>query len=299
MSSIPQPTKTLTYKTVGKLEIPLDLYLPEDKKHAPVLLWFHGGGLLQGRRDSLAPHMRKNGQQYGYACVSADYRLAPQVSVADILEDVKDCIAFIRTKLASEIGGGDLIDPTRLAVSGSSAGGYLTLLAGLYVEPKPQVILPIYPITDPLGSFFITPQPPPMGRHLARKEDMAPYLDPKAKPVANNPPLPESDRGHMYPLMMHSANLAKLWHVPEGVEGAKKWRLSRNVYERRLPPAYFLHGDADTAVGVEQADEVVGAMLGCGIQVQYERPHGKDHFLDNGPEYENAAFYNFMLKHLK
>ena len=49
---------------------------------------------------------------------------------------------------------------------------------------------------------------------------------------------------------------------------------------------------------VEQADEVVGATLGCGIEVEYERVHGKDHFLDNGPDYENEKFYSFMLKHL-
>lgn len=40
------PTKTITYKTVGKLEIPLDLYLPQNAEKVPVLLWFHGGGLL-------------------------------------------------------------------------------------------------------------------------------------------------------------------------------------------------------------------------------------------------------------
>lgn len=103
----------------------------------------------------------------------------------------------------------------------------------------------------------------------------------------------------MYMRMQADASLAKLWRVPEDQAAAKKWRLSRNVYESRLPPAYFLHGDADTAVGVEQADEVVGAMLGCGIEVEYERPPGKDHFLDAGPEYENEVLWAFMRKHLK
>jgi hypothetical protein len=41
-----KPSKTVTYKVVGKLEIPLDIYLPKDTKKAPILLWFHGGGLL-------------------------------------------------------------------------------------------------------------------------------------------------------------------------------------------------------------------------------------------------------------
>lgn len=117
---------------------------------------------------------------------------------------------------------------------------------------------------------------------------------------------------------MHDASLAKLWHVPEG-EAANKYRLSRQIYGQRSCPAYVLHGDAgkidlqdkprapviktakvlaDSCVGVEQADEVVGAMLGCGIEVVYERPHGKDHFLDTPPDYENEAFYSFLLKHV-
>ena len=41
-----KPTKTITYKKVGNLEIPLDLYLPEKGESVPLLLWFHGGGLL-------------------------------------------------------------------------------------------------------------------------------------------------------------------------------------------------------------------------------------------------------------
>jgi len=296
MSSI-KPSKTIVYKTVGKLEIPLDIYVPDNADKAPILLWFHGGGLLQGNRNQLAAHMRKGVQKYGYACISADYRFAPQIHVNDILEDVKDCIAFIRNELPSYVEEGAL-DVSRLAVSGSSAGGYLSLLAGLYVEPKPNVLLPIYPITDPLGTFFTNPQPAPMGRYAASKEELAQYLDPNAEPVANCGPLPDDERMNMYVCMLRSANLAELYGVAEASQ-AEPFRISRCVYQHGLPPAYFLHGDADSCVGVEQADEVVGAMVGCGVEVQYERPRGKDHFLDTGPDYANDAFYSFMMKYLR
>ncbi|CAK4031539.1 alpha beta-hydrolase [Lecanosticta acicola] len=294
MSGIKPTQEGIVYKTVGELAIPLDLWLPDNAKNLPVLLWFHGGGLLQGRRDTLAPWMRKASKNGDLAVISADYRLAPQASVQEILEDVQGCVKFIRTQLSSQVGQG-ILDTSRLAVSGSSAGGYLALLAGIFVEPKPNVVLPIYPITDPLGWFFITPQPPAMGRPLVAREELAEFLDPKAEQVAFN--APDSGRQNMYIRMQHDANLAKLWHVPDG-EAANKFRLSRQIYGLRCSPAYFLHGDADTAVGVEQADEVVGAMLGCGIEVEYERPHGKDHFLDVAPDYENERFWAFMRKHL-
>ena len=66
------PSKTYTYKRVGNLNIELDLYLPTSPNNAPVLLWFHGGGLLQGQRKSVAPHMLRGVERYGYVLVSAD-----------------------------------------------------------------------------------------------------------------------------------------------------------------------------------------------------------------------------------
>ncbi|KAJ5693388.1 hypothetical protein N7462_002811 [Penicillium macrosclerotiorum] len=290
MASI-NPDHTIAYKRVGSLEIPMDIYLPKDKKNAPVLLWFHGGGLLQGRRDLLAPHMRTGVQTYGFVCISADYRLAPQVNVGEVFEDVKDCIRFIREELSGVLGEG-LVDGSRLAVSGSSAGGFLSLLAGLYIEPKPQVIIPIYPITDPPRD------PAPKGRYTASKGEMAPYLDTQAAVVASSGKLPDDPRSNIYVYMLRAANLAELWGISGNENAAAPYRISRRIHDYGLPPAYILHGDADSAVGVEQSDEVAGAMMGCGLTVQYERPHGEDHFLDNEDGYENKALYEFMLRYL-
>lgn len=53
--------------------------------------------------------------------VSIGYRLAPQVGLKEIVEDVVDSTKWIREELSERIGG-RRIDLTKLAVGGSSSG---------------------------------------------------------------------------------------------------------------------------------------------------------------------------------
>lgn len=240
--------------------------------------------------------MRKAVSHHRIAVLSADYRLAPQVGIKDILEDVRDCVSFVRRNLPSRLGS-DIIDPTRLAISGSSAGGYLALLAGLHITPKPAVIACMYPITDPLGTFFTTRNAHPRGLACPSQQDMAPYLDPTTPAVANSGSYPDDLRASMAIYMSVHANLAQVLGTPSP-EAAKPYRVSRNVYDQGLPPTYILHGQVDSAVGIEQADEVVGAAVGCGVEVRYERVVDMEHFLDTGDGYRNEAFWEFVMARL-
>lgn len=69
-------SQTLVYKRIAGVNIELELYLPQSQKNVPVLLWFHGGGLLQGHRKALCPHMLRGIEKHGYALASADCKLA-------------------------------------------------------------------------------------------------------------------------------------------------------------------------------------------------------------------------------
>ena len=223
-------------------------------------------------------------EKYKYAFISADYRLAPQVGVQDIFQDVRDCIGFVRTELAQRIRR-DAVDPQRLAVAGSSAGGYLALLAGLYIEPKPRVVLCMYPITDPLGKFFTTSQQ----ADRVDYEMVAEYLDKQAEAVANNAPGP---RDRMYNLMLEKANLAELLQV-EGDE----FRIAKNIDKHGLPPTYIVHPDGDVDVGIDQTDEVVGIMFGLGLHVKYDRLRGLGHFFDHAEGVGLEEMYAFFQEH--
>lgn len=158
---MPIATDTIVFKTIGSLELELNVYWREHSRGAPVLIYFHGNGSpLQGARWDIPQHMYDGISKWKYTLVSADYRLAPQVGIQEIFEDVEDCIKFVRDPqgLAASLPA-NTMDSMRLAVAGSGGGGYLALLAGLHVKPKPGVVLAISPISDPLGLFFTIPQP--------------------------------------------------------------------------------------------------------------------------------------------
>ena len=77
----------------------------------------------------------------GLAFISADYRLLPPSTGHDVLEDVVDLFAFLaRTPTLGSV----LIDATRLAVAGSSAGGMCAFLAAIHAKPRPRAVLSIY-----------------------------------------------------------------------------------------------------------------------------------------------------------
>jgi predicted esterase len=98
----------------------LDLYYPETKGFTTVV-WFHGGGITSGNK--FIPEKLK---QQGIAVVAVNYRLSPKVNCPAYIEDAAAAVAWT-FKNIKNYGG----DPSKIVVSGHSAGGYLTTMVGL------------------------------------------------------------------------------------------------------------------------------------------------------------------------
>ena len=97
----------------------LDVYAPEHAKNLPVIFWIHGGGWQGGDKSSV--HAKpKAFTDKGYVFVSTNYRLLPNVDMEAIVRDVAKSIHWVHDHIA-EYGG----DPTRLIVTGHSAGAQL------------------------------------------------------------------------------------------------------------------------------------------------------------------------------
>jgi acetyl esterase/lipase len=105
----------------------LDVYGPRDgTRDAPVLLQLHGGGWMTGSKRTQGRPLMNQLAGHGWVCVAPNYRLSPRVHHPEHLVDCKRALAWVRAHIA-EYGG----DPTRVVVTGGSAGGHLAALLAL------------------------------------------------------------------------------------------------------------------------------------------------------------------------
>ena len=144
-----------TYKVVADCEIQADVYRMPDDTVRPAILWLHGGALIFGSRRTLSAEQLERYVNAGYTVVAADYRLAPEARLETIVEDLRDVYEWVRVR------GPDLfrIDSERVAVIGHSAGGYLALMAGFCVSPRPKALVSFYGYGDIAGHWYTCPDP--------------------------------------------------------------------------------------------------------------------------------------------
>ena len=137
----------------------LDIYLPTaGQAPYPVIARIHGGAFLSGDKADGSHLPMLEGLKRGYAVVSINYRLSPEALFPALIHDVKAALRWIRAN-AAQYG----FDPQRIASWGDSAGGYLSLFAGVSAGVREledlslgnpdqpsnvQAVVAWYPVTD-------------------------------------------------------------------------------------------------------------------------------------------------------
>ncbi|WVR05734.1 hypothetical protein IAU60_002759 [Kwoniella sp. DSM 27419] len=241
---IPNPDHTFVFRTLPAatfdsepLAVDFDLYLPtapssSGSKGHPLVIWFHGGGLLQGNKENLPPHFRRlpslslpssgGCTEESIAVISPNYRLAPQTPILEILDDIDHLLTYVRTKLndrlVKEGKKEHVIDTDRICLSGGSAGGYLALVAGLPVPKEAseedvggyrglkdktgiKCVAPFYPITDLTDKFWATETDPVPWRGTSVPHvEAKPHLHTKAAPICTA--VSGGPRSILYPYML-------------------------------------------------------------------------------------------------
>jgi acetyl esterase/lipase len=118
-------TKNIAYvegKDADPVRHRLDVYVPKGQKDFPVLLFAHGGGWKNGKKDEFE-FLGKTLAKHGVGVVTINYRLFPDVKFPSNVQDVARAFAWTHDKI-KQYGG----NPDRLLVGGHSAGGHLVSL---------------------------------------------------------------------------------------------------------------------------------------------------------------------------
>jgi acetyl esterase len=128
-------------------DIPVRIYTPIQKQNLPVVIFYHGGGWVQGNLDTHDNIARALAAGSDTIVVSVDYRLAPEHPFPAGVEDAYAALLWVFQN-APSFGG----NPEKIAVAGDSAGGNLsaviTLIARDNDGPKILHQALIYPATN-------------------------------------------------------------------------------------------------------------------------------------------------------
>lgn len=100
----------------------MDVWIAHTPAPAPLLIYFHGGGFVTGRKENLPRSMLDACLKAGISVASANYRFSPEVIFPAHYRDGARALQFARTQAAAW-----KIDPARVALGGSSAGAAMAL----------------------------------------------------------------------------------------------------------------------------------------------------------------------------
>jgi acetyl esterase/lipase len=139
--------------------------------------------------------------EHGYAVFDIEYRLEPAPTWRHAAGDVQCAVAWVR-RHADRFG----VDPDRLVLMGSSAGGHLALLAAYAADEDAlppscdigrsdvQAVVALYPPTDLVHSYDLADGATPLdGRAILKRftggtPDSAPFAYRMASPITHVAP---------------------------------------------------------------------------------------------------------------
>jgi acetyl esterase/lipase len=294
-SQQPEP-RTYTYKKAGGLEIKADVYRTNDETLRPIVVWIHGGALIMGSRRGLGGPIRKLLLDSGYVVVSIDYRLAPESKLPVIIEDVEDSFRWIRGEGAKLFHG----DPAKVAVAGGSAGGYLTLVTGYRVQPRPTALVSFWGYGDLIGDWYSAPSPHPRHQEIKMSSEEA------HRQVSGPPISDDRDRKGNGGAFYQHCRQQGIW--PREVSGgwdphkqAEKFYPYMPVRHvtKEYPPTLLIHGTADTDVPYEQSVMMAKQFKKHGVEHELISIEGGEHGLGGGDQKKIDAAYDSALAFLR
>lgn len=119
--------KAINYTRIGKRQLLLDVFYPEDKtkRNQIAILFIHGGGWRTGNRTQHYP-LARHLAQLGYTVFTPEYRLSTEALFPAAVYDLKAAIRWVKENAPQYA-----VDTARICAAGFSAGGELAAFLGV------------------------------------------------------------------------------------------------------------------------------------------------------------------------
>lgn len=253
----------------------LDLYLPKKRatdKPLPVVVFIHGGGWRAGDKSSGAGNVSRFVASGDYAGVSVGYRLTNEAQWPAQIHDCKAAIRWIRGN-AKELN----LDPDKIAVWGSSAGGHLVSMLGTSGDVKE--------LEGTLGSFTT---------NSSRVTCVVNYYGPEDFVTMVNKPSTIDRTTKDYPEALLLGG--RVQDVPEKAKAASPI----TYVSADDPPFLTAHGTKDPLVPYDQALELDTAMKKAGVShLLIEMTNGGHGFRSEELDQRVKQFLDLHLRGVK
>jgi len=280
--------ESAVFHEVGELELTMELMHPPGSDQPSYAVWIHGGALMFGSRHHIPQWLSETCLGHDIGLASIEYRLAPTTTLPAIVDDVERAIAWLAEDRA----------PSRLAVVGESAGGYLALVAGFRATPRPDAIVSLWGYGDLLGEWYTRPSPHPVHREIEMSEE-------QARSQVDGPEVAdERDRpGNPYAFYLFCRQRG-IW--PSEVSGwdpvtesgrFEPYMPIANV-AATFPPTLLVHGTEDTDVPHTEGEKMASLLQEVGVEHELLSVEGAEHGLDRASAGEVDAVYETVSRFL-
>ncbi|MFT3870402.1 MAG: alpha/beta hydrolase [Nibricoccus sp.] len=274
----PYAKQTFTYKTVGSMAIKADVYRPPGEGLRPIIVWIHPGGLIMGSRAMLLLDECERFLRAGFIVVAIDYRLAPETKLPEILADIADAFKWVRGAGATLFDG----DPKRVVAVGSSAGGYLALMAGARVQPRLNAIVSFYGYGDIGGEWYNRPSP--FYATLPRVSHQDAHRAIGVKEISEAP-VRERNAFYIYCRQNGSWPYEVVGPLPNAGPAPYAAFSVERLVTKDFPPTLLLHGDQDVDVPFEMSERMAAKLAEHRVEHRFIRMEGFNHAFDVFPSY--------------
>jgi len=266
-------TEDRIYGRKHGLALTLDVFTPKPR-HGGAVIWIVSGGWYSHREWIQEPMIRPFLDR-GYTVFAVVHGSQPKFTIPEAIEDVRRAVRFVRHG-AGELG----IDPDRIAVTGTSAGGHLALVLGTRGDSgNPDAEDPVERASSrvqAVGCFFPPTDVLHFGREGhsllwdARPSEFTPAFDIREFDRASRRFERVADRKRLEAV---GRDISPIYHTTEDDA-----------------PALLVHGAADRLVPIEQSERMVHALRAQGVPAELVRHEQRGHgWLDMRPDLERIA----------